>query len=206
MVLYLYVLTVFSLHREWLKLILATNPSPRWFCHRCHVHHPRRASTRLEARLGNLSLTCYKVKQATRSWHVSNTVFLLPSVLWRNRQIIAHLILRPKPRNHHGDFVAKSSNRSYRFWGPNQETHRPYFWGLTKKPALLVSLGMVQTANSVFRPLDRLAIEYPACAWPSLILCTKSPTPASILITARHAAPVTYTSWDKQTHFSTRHK
>jgi hypothetical protein len=33
MVLYLCVLIVFSLHRESLKLILATNNSPRWFCH-----------------------------------------------------------------------------------------------------------------------------------------------------------------------------
>jgi hypothetical protein len=28
------VLIVFSLRRESLKLILATNPSTRWFCHR----------------------------------------------------------------------------------------------------------------------------------------------------------------------------
>jgi hypothetical protein len=34
MVLYLFVLIVFSLHRESLKLILATNPFLRWFCHR----------------------------------------------------------------------------------------------------------------------------------------------------------------------------
>jgi hypothetical protein len=34
MVLYLCVLIVFSLHRESLKLILVTNPFPRWFCHR----------------------------------------------------------------------------------------------------------------------------------------------------------------------------
>jgi hypothetical protein len=33
MVLYLYVLIVFSLHRESLKLILAMDPLPRWFCH-----------------------------------------------------------------------------------------------------------------------------------------------------------------------------
>jgi hypothetical protein len=33
MVLYLCVLIVFSLRRESLKLILATNPLPRWFCH-----------------------------------------------------------------------------------------------------------------------------------------------------------------------------
>jgi hypothetical protein len=34
MVLYLCALIVFSLHRESLKLILAMNPSVRWFCHR----------------------------------------------------------------------------------------------------------------------------------------------------------------------------
>jgi hypothetical protein len=34
MVLYLCVLIVFLLHRESLKLILAANPSPRWFCHK----------------------------------------------------------------------------------------------------------------------------------------------------------------------------
>jgi hypothetical protein len=34
MVLYLYVLIVFSLHRESLNLILVTNPSLRWFCHK----------------------------------------------------------------------------------------------------------------------------------------------------------------------------
>jgi hypothetical protein len=33
MILYLCVLIVFSLHRESLKLILATDPSLRWFCH-----------------------------------------------------------------------------------------------------------------------------------------------------------------------------
>jgi ribulose-5-phosphate 4-epimerase/fuculose-1-phosphate aldolase len=33
MVLYLCVLIVFSPHRELLKLILAMNPSSRWFCH-----------------------------------------------------------------------------------------------------------------------------------------------------------------------------
>jgi hypothetical protein len=37
--------------------------------------------------------------------------------------------------------------------------------------------------------------------WPSLVLCTRSPTPTTILITACHAAPVTCTPWDKQTRF-----
>jgi hypothetical protein len=35
MVLYLCVLIVFSLRRESLKLILTTDPFPRWFCHSC---------------------------------------------------------------------------------------------------------------------------------------------------------------------------
>jgi hypothetical protein len=39
MVLYLCVLIVFSLRQESLKLILVTNPSPRWFCHN-HLARP----------------------------------------------------------------------------------------------------------------------------------------------------------------------
>jgi hypothetical protein len=38
--------------------------------------------------------------------------------------------------------------------------------------------------------------------WSSLVLCTNSPIPTMILITARHAAPATYTPRDKQTWFS----
>jgi hypothetical protein len=37
---------------------------------------------------------------------------------------------------------------------------------------------------------------------PSPVLCTRSPTPAMVLIAARHAALATCTSWDKQTWFS----
>jgi hypothetical protein len=39
MVLYLCVLIVFSLHRESLKLILATNPSPRWLYHKWALNY-----------------------------------------------------------------------------------------------------------------------------------------------------------------------
>jgi hypothetical protein len=31
---------------------------------------------------------------------------LPPLVLWRNRQTEVHMVLRPKPRNHRGDFEA----------------------------------------------------------------------------------------------------
>jgi hypothetical protein len=41
---------------------------------------------------------------------------------------------------------------------------------------------------------------------PSLVLCTRSPTPAMILIAARHAAPATCTPRDKQTGFSEQNK
>jgi hypothetical protein len=38
------------------------------------------------------------------------------------------------------------------------------------------------------------------------VLCTRSPTPATIFIAARHAAPATCTPRDKQTQFSRRNK
>jgi hypothetical protein len=63
---------------------------------------------------------------------------------------------------------------------------------------------IVYTAHSVTRPLNRLTTEYPTSAWPSPVLCTRSPTLATILIAVRHVVPVTYTPWDKQTWFSTR--
>jgi hypothetical protein len=37
---------------------------------------------------------------------------------------------------------------------------------------------------------------------PSSVLCTRSPTPATVLVAACHAAPATCTPWDKQTWFS----
>jgi hypothetical protein len=93
-------------------------------------------------------------------------------------------------------------NCSHQFWGQTGRNNWPWLWGWTKKPVLLISLCMVQITHSVTWPLDHPAAEYPTCAWPSLALWTKSPTPASILIAARHAAPATYTSWDMQTWFS----
>jgi hypothetical protein len=41
---------------------------------------------------------------------------------------------------------------------------------------------------------------------PSPVLCTRSPTPVTILVAARHVAPVTYTPRDKQTRFIKRTK
>jgi hypothetical protein len=50
-----------------------------------------------------------------------------------------------------------------------------------------------------------LSITRPPSAWPvrpSPVLCTRYPTPTTILIAARHAAPATFTPRDKQTRFS----
>jgi hypothetical protein len=102
------------------------------------------------------------------------------------------VILRP---NH--------KNRSHQFWCQTWRSRWLWFWGWTKKPALILSLCMVQITHSITRPLDSSAIEYLTCAWPSSVLCTKSHTLSSILIIAHHAALVTYASWDNQTCFST---
>jgi hypothetical protein len=65
----------------------------------------RRTSVSLQARLENPSQTCFHMKQAARSQRMSRAD-LPPSVLWRNRQTEAHLVLRPKSRNCRGDFEA----------------------------------------------------------------------------------------------------
>jgi hypothetical protein len=41
---------------------------------------------------------------------------------------------------------------------------------------------------------------------PSTVLCTRSPTLATVLFAARHAAPATCTPRDKKTRFSERNK
>jgi hypothetical protein len=65
---------------------------------------------------------------------------------------------------------------------------------------------MVQTTHGVIRPPDYPATEYPTCVWPSLVLHTRSPTPATIIIAACHVAPATCTPRDKQTRFSKQNK
>jgi hypothetical protein len=53
---------------------------------------------------------------------------------------------------------------------------------------------------SIARPLSTRLVR------PSPVLCTRSPTPATIIVTARHAAPATCTPRDKQMRFSKRNK
>jgi hypothetical protein len=53
---------------------------------------------------------------------------------------------------------------------------------------------------SIVRPLSTCPVRL------SPVLCTRSPTPVTILIVARRATPATYTPRDKQTRFSERNK
>jgi hypothetical protein len=56
-------------------------------------------------------------------------------MLWRNRQIEAHLILRHKPRNHHDDFEAQITKPKLPVLRSKLENPPPpWFGGSTKKP------------------------------------------------------------------------
>jgi hypothetical protein len=59
---------------------------------------------------------------------------------------------------------------------------------------------MVPPDLSIVRPPSTLPMR------PSPVLCTRSPTPAMVLVTARHVTPATCTPRDKQTQFSKQNK
>jgi hypothetical protein len=55
--------------------------------------------------------------------------------LWRNWQTEACLVLRPKPRNRHGDFEAQITKPELLVLRPKSGNPPPrWFWGSTKKP------------------------------------------------------------------------
>jgi hypothetical protein len=156
----------------------------RW----CHVHHPCHASTGLEARLGNPSPTRFQTKQAIWSRRVSRDVFILLSILWCNLQTIAHVVLRPKPRNRHGDFVGQITKPLLPVLSPKPGNPSEWFWDQTTrivvtsfeaKPGETVDLGFeAQPRNSCsLFPRARcrshtaspdLSIVRPLSTWPVL--------------------------------------
>jgi hypothetical protein len=92
-------------------------------------------------------------------------------------------------------------NQSYQFWDQTRRNHRPWFWGLTNsRSSSPCAWCRPHTVHPTYRSSGH---RVPDCTWPFLVLCTKSPIPVSILVTACHATPVTYTSRDKQTCFYT---
>jgi hypothetical protein len=68
---------------------------------------------------------------------------------------------------------------------------------------LIYSTCMMRITHSITRPPDHPATEYLTCPWSSPLLCTKSPTPASIIVIPHHVAFATYTLEDRQMCFST---
>jgi hypothetical protein len=146
---------------------------------------------------------------------MSHAVFILPSILWRNRQTISHLVLTPKPRNHHDDFMSqitkpqqpilrsKSENSSEWFWG---QTIRTVTTGFETKPGEIVDLGFEAKPRNlrssspcawcrphtvsldlliVQPPNTRPVLDYPRSSTPCLLLLTQS----SLLSGMPHLSP-----------------
>jgi hypothetical protein len=131
---------------------------------------------------------------------------LPPSVLWRNRQTEAHLVLRPKPRNCRGDFEAQITKPELPVLRPKPGNPPP--------PGFVAQPRNPRSKSPCARCRSHTALPDLSTAWPpstrpvrpSPVLCTRSPTPATVLVAARHASPATCTPRDKQTRFSERNK
>jgi hypothetical protein len=135
----------------------------------------------------------------------------------------------PKPGNRRHQFWGQiGRNCRHRFWGKTGEnqpsgfeakplTNRPS--GFEVKPLTNRRSWLAQPRNPRFSSLcarcrphiasPNLPIARPSSTRPvrpSTVLCIRSPTPATIVVAARHAAPATCTPWDKQMRFSTWNK
>jgi hypothetical protein len=137
-----------------MQSIVLTRPSLT--CLRRNLHDGATCTTRrctsasLHARLGNPSQTCFHTKQAARSQRV-NRADLPPLILWRNRQIKACLVLKPKLRNRRGDFdaqITKSELPVLRSKPGNPPP--PWFWVSTKKPTAGFKAKPRETATTSF--------------------------------------------------------
>jgi hypothetical protein len=143
---------------------------------------------------------------------------LKPAWFWGPNEETVAVILTPK-----------SPNRSCKFWVPNRKTRATGFEAKPEKTVRVVlRSNHSQTVDLGFEAQPRnlrssstrarcrphtaspdLPIVRPPSTQPvrpSLVLCTRSPTPVTILVVAHHAAPSTYTPRDKQTRFSTWNK
>jgi hypothetical protein len=97
--------------------------------------------------------------------------------LWRNQQIEACLVLRPKPRNRHGDFDAQITKPELPILRPKPGNPPPsWFWGSTKKltagfeakseetvaTSFEVKLEKIITAGFEAKPLETVATGFEA--------------------------------------------
>jgi hypothetical protein len=73
------------------------------------------------------------------------------SVLWRNRQIEAHLVLRPKLRNRRGNFEAQITKPELPILRPKPGNPPPsWFWSSTKKPPAGFEVKLGETVATSF--------------------------------------------------------
>jgi hypothetical protein len=148
---------------------------------------------------------------------VSHVVLPL-SVLWRNRQTKVCLIFSPKPRNRHSDFEAQITKLELSVLrlkpkktvrvvlSPNHS--QTVDLGFEDQPRNPRSSSPHARCRPHIAPPD-LSIARPLSSQPVrsfTVLCTRSPTPATIFIVVRHVAPATCTPRDKQTRFSNETK
>jgi hypothetical protein len=67
---------------------------------------------------------------------VPHFVFILLSVLWSNRQTVAHFIFSPNPRNHHDDFETQIIAADF-----EAQTRKSEATGFEAKPGETVATG-----------------------------------------------------------------
>jgi hypothetical protein len=127
-----------------------------------------------------------------------------------NQQTSSHFVLRSKPRNCRSDFEAQTTKQPTLSLRPKPRNRHGDFEAQITKPSPLVlrlnretcasvsSTCTMRIAHDITWPPGRPITKYLTCAWSSLILYTKSPTPASILLIVRQVAFATYTSRDKK--------
>jgi hypothetical protein len=125
------------------------------------------------------------------------------------------MVLRPKPRNHRGNFEVQITKPSTLVLRPKPRNYRGDFEAQITKPSpLVLRLNRETRASRLLHVYDADRTRHhptsrsPDHRVPDLcliipILCTKSPTPTSIIVAACHVAFTTYTSRDKHTRFST---
>jgi hypothetical protein len=155
------------------------------------------------------SPTCFQQKQVTRSRRVFHAVFIIPSVFWHNRQIIAHLNLRSKPRNCRVDFESQITKSQLPILWPKSGNPKSPIMRLNReKPSTLILRLIQETRPPHLLVYGADRTQCHPTSWSSgyrvpdmcltiSTLSTRSPIPVMILVIAWHVAFVTCTPWDK---------
>jgi hypothetical protein len=101
-----------------------------------------------------------------KNWGVTRVVFIHPSILWHNRQTITHLVLRPKLRNHHGDFICQIIKPWYAILRPKLGNPNELFCGQTTRTvATSFETKPGETVDLDFEAKPRNSRSSSPCAW-----------------------------------------